>query len=239
MEYEAPATNATIPKELSQQIEALAHYIENQQSNNAQSPLLKGNWKLIYSNGAEITSLATNLPLGFRLGKTTQPVGDRFFENRGTLEHPLGLAHWQTNVVGDVRVAPSGSLNAVGVVNDRNNRVDVDFNVLVFVLDELLGRPVRFQKTLIPKPLKEGQAQPANDVTYLDETVRIVRGGDGALFVFERDANVNLLTLEEREVLLREAQGKSEKVDVGIGSAEKSSSPELQFLFQERNGGKQ
>uniref|UniRef100_A0A6U3SEN8 Plastid lipid-associated protein/fibrillin conserved domain-containing protein n=1 Tax=Ditylum brightwellii TaxID=49249 RepID=A0A6U3SEN8_9STRA len=233
--FDAPATNATISAELTSQIESLAASMENHQSNNAQSPLLRGNWRLLYSNGAEITNLATNLPLGFQLGKTVQPIGNDVFENRGTLDHPLKLAHWQTNVIGDVRVAPAGSLNAAGVKNDRGNRVDVDFRVLVFVLDEVFGRPVRFQKILIPRPLAKGKPQPANDITYLDKTLRIVRGGDGALFIFQRENDVKLLTAEERNLLLgSSATSKQERIDVGIGMAEKSSSPELQFLFQER-----
>jgi PAP_fibrillin len=236
MDFDAPATNATISPSLTFQIESLAASMENQQTNNAESPLLMGNWKLLYTNGAEITSLATNLPLGFQLGKTTQPNGTNVFENRGTLEHPWRLAHWQTNVLGDVRVAPQGSVNAAGVFNDRNNRVDVDFRVLVFVLDKVLGQPVSFQKALIPKSLVPGQPQPANDITYLDERMRIVRGGDGALFVFERyeEEASSLGTKEERDVFLSRLQPKSKSAEVGMGATKKSTSPELQFLFQER-----
>ena len=31
---------------------------------------LNGSWRLLYSNGLEITNLASGLPLGFRLGAT-------------------------------------------------------------------------------------------------------------------------------------------------------------------------
>eukprot|EP00545_Synedropsis_sp_CCMP1620_P005940 CAMPEP_0119026506 /NCGR_PEP_ID=MMETSP1176-20130426/35582_1 /TAXON_ID=265551 /ORGANISM="Synedropsis recta cf, Strain CCMP1620" /LENGTH=241 /DNA_ID=CAMNT_0006982235 /DNA_START=1 /DNA_END=723 /DNA_ORIENTATION=+ len=183
MRFGAPATNATISKYLAVEIETMAASLESlDMRDNAKSPLLSGSWRLVYSNGAEITSLAAQLPLGFCLGKTFQPLDTSagFFENKGRVEHPLGLARLQTNVVGDVHVAQPGTVNAVGVVNDKGNRVDVDFRVITFQLDEVFGIPIAgFQKSLTPKADPE-KAQPANDVTYLDKTTRIVRGGEGA-----------------------------------------------------------
>ena len=41
-----------------------------------------------------------------------------------------------------------GSVNAAGVLNSANNRVDVEFRRIVFSLDELFGRPVRLRKVL-------------------------------------------------------------------------------------------
>lgn len=37
--------------------------------------------------------------------------------------------------------APAGSLNAVGVVNDRGNRIDVNFRRISFSLDEVRPNP--------------------------------------------------------------------------------------------------
>jgi hypothetical protein len=90
------------------------------------------------------------------------------------------------------------------------------------------------QKIHIPNNADRSRALPANDVTYLGDKVRIVRGGDGSLFTFvrdERDQGIpTMLSFEQGEALLGRQRG--EKVNVGIGVAEKSPSPELQFLFR-------
>ena len=258
----APATNVTVPPGLAERIEEMASSLEvaggegGDTRNNAISPRLAGSWRLLYSNGPEITSLASGLPLGFELGPTYQPLdveGGRF-ENRGSISNRYGLARLATGVVGDVSVSPPGSLNAVGVPNDRNNRVAVSFRAIVFSLDEVFGRRVSVRKVLIPKLDPDAGATPANDVTYLDEKVKIVRGGDGALFVFERarrDEDSPMLTDVERERLFleggRKGRSKSRRsrgdgkdddddaaADVIVGGRRESikGQPELEFLFQ-------
>lgn len=240
MAFGAPATNATIPPNLSSKIEAMTATLETQSNMNnlAKSPILSGSWRLLYSNGLEITKLAGGLPLGFTLGPTYQPLDTASgrFENRGNVVNRfINLAKLQTNVIGDISVARSGTLNAVGVKNDKGNRVNVDFKCITFELDELLGMPVKpLRKTLVPK-LDPNAAQPANDVTYLDEITRVIRGGDGAIFIFQReDSGIPMLTIAEREVLL---QGRNTVGDVvvgiGSGKTEGSTQPEIKFLFKE------
>lgn len=234
----APATNATIDLDISAKIEEAARSLESQSNmqDNAISPQLSGSWRLIYSNAAEISNLAVNLPLGFCLGKTYQPLDTAagFFENRAPLEHPWHLGKLQVNVVGDVRVAKRGTRNAVDVVNDSNNRVDIDFKAITFELQELLGFQTSIQKSLTPKSIDQSKAQPANDVTYLDDYTRIVRGGDGSLFVFRRETSSEkpaMLSRLEREELFGQ---RGEDVEVGLGVGGKSQSPELQFLLKDQ-----
>jgi len=74
--------------------------------------------------------------------------------------------------------------------------------------------------------------QPANDVTYLDATMRVTRGGDDSLFIFRREASERpMLTPAEREILY--AQGGS-GVTTGRGEAEEGAPPELKRLLRER-----
>ena len=148
----------------------------------------------------QITNLASGLPLGFALGRTFQPldVPTGRFENIGQIEHKLGLATASTLVIGDVRRAPLGTLNAAGTVHAAGNRVDVDFRRLVFGLDSVLGRPLDppLRKVIVPQQ-KAGVAQPANDVTYLDGVCRVTRGGDDSLFIFRREpSDEPMLSLE-------------------------------------------
>ena len=126
-----------------------------------------------------------------------------------------------------------GSFNAVGIENTDNNRVDIEFELIVFQLDKILGitldEPIR--KILIPKKkeiVKSGatlsslssetndnkrQVLPANDQTYLDDNVRIVRGGDGSLFIFSREEKEGItsrmMTANERDKLFASADQNS------------------------------
>ena len=234
MPFGAPATNATIPAPLVVEIEGATAALElaAAQRDNVREANLNGSWRLLYSNGREITSLAAGLPLGFVLGPTFQPLDTATarFENQGNVLSRYGIARLSTTVVGDVRPAPAASLNTAGVRNDRGNRVDVEFRRITFSLDELFGSPVRLAKVLTPN-LKEGVEQPANDQTYLSANVRVVRGGDGALFIFRREESDRpLLSMAEREALYRD---KGVDVTTGSGRAEDSAPPELKRLLRE------
>jgi len=144
-------------------------------------------------------------------------------------------------VVGDVSVASKGTLNAVGISNDRGNRVDVFFRRIVFTLDGAFNGRIRIHPpngrtiaVLVPNQAV-GTAQPANDVTYLDRDVRVVRGGDGALFVFHRDEGGGrpMLTMEERDALFNDKQ--TMDVVTGTGRTEDAAPPGLlKLLFRGR-----
>ncbi|KOO33111.1 pap fibrillin [Chrysochromulina tobinii] len=220
----APATNATIAPSLAAQIEEATAALEARFGAHdlAVATNLNGSWRLLYSNGREITSLAAGLPGGFALGPTYQPLDSSTgrFENQGSVLGPF--AKLSTTVIGDVRVAPAGS---------ANNRVDVEFRRIVFSLDELFGRPVRLRKVL-KTALQPGVEPPANDQTFLSANVRVVRGGDGALFIFRREESSRpLLSVAEREALYRD--GGAVDVTTGTGRPEDSAPPELKFLLRD------
>lgn len=186
------------------------------------------------TNAREITNLATGLPLGFALGKTYQPVDTArgFFENQGTIEHVLGVAKASTCVVGDVGVAPPGTVNAAGTREDGGNRVTVDFRRITFSLDELLGRQVSGLRKVVVPTNDPAAAQPANDITYLDEQMRVTRGGDDSIFIFTREVTERpMLSAAQREALF--AEGGSD-VTTGRGVADGSAPPEYRKLLEGR-----
>mmetsp|Transcript_36003 Transcript_36003/g.61418 ORF Transcript_36003/g.61418 Transcript_36003/m.61418 type:complete len:328 (+) Transcript_36003:266-1249(+) len=255
MDSGAPATDRTIPTEISTAIERFVATMEktaklrySNNKNNIESPLLSGSWRLLYSNAPEIVSLARGLPLGFHLGPTYQPLdtANGFFENTARLDHPYHLAALRTIVVGSIAPAEKGSLNAAGVVNDRNNRVEVRFEVIVFEIDEVFGRrltkPIR--KTLVPSKPSGGTALPGNDQTYLDENLRIVRGGDGSLFVFSRESSAQspmTLSAKERADLLGSVDTSGSTLTTPVGKdleseiGKRDNVPvEIQYLYRDQ-----
>lgn len=233
MKFGAPATNATVSAKVKHEIEMKALSLEQLGGRGlARESALNGSWRLLYSNAREITNLASDLPLGFALGPTYQPVdlSTGRFENQAVVVNTFGIARASTTVVGDVRPAPLQTVNAAGVVNEAGNRVDVDFGRIVFSVEELFGNPVsNLRKIVVPKQDPDA-AQPANDITYLDQSLRITRGGDGGLFIFRREESTRpLLSLAERRSLYQE--GGSDAL-TGKGVATDDAPPELRQLLK-------
>ena len=209
----APATNATLPRTVSEKISACADALDAAAAmgDTASNKQLDGSWRLVYSDAPEITNLA-KLPLGFQLGPVRQPFSlqSKTFENQGEILHVTRLVHGSTRVVGDFDRAARGTLNAAGVVNDRGDRVDVFFRRVVFEIDA----PVAI-KTVVEPKADPSLARPAVDTVYLDDSLRVTRGGDGSLFVLTRDADpVPMLTTTQRQELYGEA---SQDVVSGAG----------------------
>ena len=75
------------------------------------------------------------------------------------------------------------------MANGALARVNVKFEKVAFSLRRVLFLPVfgLLRKTAIPKgPAEKQGVIPSIDVTYLDDDLRISRGGDGSLFVLTR-----------------------------------------------------
>lgn len=194
----APATNLSMTGRQRQRIEKavkrLEPYSEYRGKAFADCPearaALDGPWQLLYSDASEITRLA-RLPLGFRLGAVFQPVDVERgrLENQAFVRHLLFLASAHTRVLARFELSERGTVDRVGVVNDDGNRVNVRFERVVFTLARLLFIPLfgLVCKVAIPKgPAERRGVTPTLDVTYMDDSVRISRGGDGSVFVLRR-----------------------------------------------------
>ena len=223
MPYGAPATNATISAKdallietAAARLEALSP-VEHLAALTAPdgSPAINGSWRLIYSTAGEITRL-TRLPAGFKLGPVYQPIdlAQLRFENQATVLHPWNLASATARVVADLAVAPLGSVSAVGLPNTNDNRVEVDFRRVVFEVNTLVPG-FGFTRVVAPKRTPGRQKQSV-DVTYLDDALRVARGGKGSLFVLTREESPTpMLRGEARELLVRDES--AEAVQDGAG----------------------
>ena len=147
------------------------------------SPLLIGDWRLIYTTSRGILGL-DRIPLT-DLGEVYQAIrGDRVY-NVAETKSLLGIE-------GVVAVAAR-------YVRSGDARVDVTFQRSILGLRSIMGyRSVtafvdqleaksRVLAIDVPIPSRDGVAQGWLEVTYLDETLRISRGNEGSIFVLVKD----------------------------------------------------
>ena len=179
-------TDLEISQKKVQEIEALTVNLENltpfPRPLSYGSQLLDGAWLLEYSTAKEIRSLR-RLPLGFLVGQIYQIIDIKTasFENRAWVKHKTGL------LSGYVRV--TATFEPALTENDRlpNQKINVNFKQRFIAITKILGI-----KTKILDPLKVLEARnpegriPSLDITYIDETIRIGRGGDGSLFILTK-----------------------------------------------------
>ncbi len=143
--------------------------------------LLDGAWLLQYSTAREIRSLK-RLPLGFLVGKIYQiiDVKTASFENKAWVQHSSGLLSGYVRVTAKFEPALEADQ-----LPDR--KINVDFQQRFIGINKILGI-----KTKLLDPVKVVKARnpqgriPSLTITYIDETMRIGRGGDGSLFILTK-----------------------------------------------------
>lgn len=145
------------------------------------SNLLDGAWLLKYSTASEIRSLR-RLPLGFLVKEIYQVIdlNNASFENKAWVQHSSGL------LSGYVRI--TATFEPVKEEDGLpSQKINVDFQKRFIGINQILGI-----KTNLFDPVKVVEARnptgrvPSLDITYIDETMRIGRGGDGSLFVLTK-----------------------------------------------------
>lgn len=189
----SPLTDVTLKPTDAEKIESLAQALE------AKNPylypllykpeLLNGVWLLHYSTSREIRSL-TKLKLGFQLGKVYQviDVASSSFLNQAFVKHKLGLLSGFVLVTAVFEAAKDDS-------SLPNNKLNIQFLKRYLAISNLVNIPT-------PKltPFKVVEARnpkgriPTFTITYLDEFLRIGRGGDGGLYILTKSQD-NLLNL--------------------------------------------
>ncbi|MEO0685492.1 MAG: PAP/fibrillin family protein [Cyanobacteria bacterium J06649_11] len=179
---DSPVTNLTLDESLVEEIEQLTVEVEKVNPNpqpliNAIS-LLNGKWLLQYSTAREIRSLSS-LPLGLRIGKVYQEINveNKTFFNLAFVKHPLGLISGSVKVTATFEPAPE----------DSTKRINVQFEKRYLSIETIIGisTPMLNPFKVVPANNPQGRI-PSLEVTYLDETLRIGRGGDGSLFILKR-----------------------------------------------------
>lgn len=183
---DSPVTDLEIQPQKVQSIEALTIALEK--LNPFPRPLLyasnllDGAWLLQYSTANEIRSLK-RLPLGFLVGKIYQAIdlNNASFENKAWVQHSSGL------LSGYVRVTATFEPDKQQEDQLPDRKINVNFKKRFLGIDKILGI-----KTNLLDPVRVLEARnpigriPSLTLTYIDETMRIGRGGDGSLFILTK-----------------------------------------------------
>ena len=144
--------------------------------------LLDGAWLLQYSTAREIRALK-RLPLGFFAGKIYQiiDVNNASFENKAWVQHSSGL------LSGYVRVTATFEPFKEDKEQLPNQKINIDFKQRFIGIEKILGiRLGLFDPIRVVEAKNPVGRIPSLDLTYIDETMRIGRGGDGSLFLLTR-----------------------------------------------------
>jgi len=181
----SPITNLKLDQTLGAEIEELTRELESLNPHPQPlihaTALLEGAWQLQYSTAREIRSL-DSLPLGLQIGKVYQVINlaDKLFFNIAQVKHPLGL------ISGYVKVTASFE-PAMDTSNLADKRINVYFDKRYLAIEKIVGinTPKLNPFKVIVANNPQGRIATL-DITYLDETLRIGRGGDESLFILNK-----------------------------------------------------
>ncbi|MBD2441027.1 PAP/fibrillin family protein [Nostoc sp. FACHB-110] len=179
----APITNIKIDNTTATEIAQLTQEIENVNPNphplvNA-IDLLDGAWQLQYSTAREIRAL-DSLPLGLQVGKVYQVINiaNQQFFNLADVKHFLGILSGCVKVTARFEAATD---------DVAHKRINVYFDKRYLSIGQILGidTPQLNPFKVVPANNPAGRVATL-DITYLDETLRIGRGGDRSLFILNK-----------------------------------------------------
>lgn len=179
---DSPLTNLKLNENLVDEIEQLVRDLEkvnpNPQPLLHATSLLNGKWLLQYSTAREIRRLSS-LPLNLKVGKVYQEIDveNKSFFNLAFVRHPLGLISGSVKVTASFEPAPE----------DTEKRINVNFDKRYLSIEKIfsINTPKLNPFKVVSANNPQGRI-PSLEITYLDETLRIGRGGDGSLFVLKR-----------------------------------------------------
>ncbi|HAC62802.1 MAG TPA: fimbrial protein [Cyanothece sp. UBA12306] len=151
--------------------------------------LLDGVWQLQYSTSREIRSL-TSLKYGLKVGAVYQVIdlASKSFFNQAFVKHSLGL------VSGYVLVTAKFEIDQDNYSSLPDKRLNIDFKKRYLAIEKIgnINTPQLNPFKIIPARNPKGRV-PVFDITYLDEDLRIGRGGDGGLYILSKINNQELM----------------------------------------------
>lgn len=191
LDKNVPITNSIISSEIATKIETITQSLES--LNPFPQPLLyglnllEGIWQLNYSTAREIRSLNA-LPFGFQLQEVYQIINTEkaSFFNIAFVKHSSKLIKGYVKVTANF--APAIDEN----VMVPQKRINVDFQKRYIYISKILGiKTPYFEPIQVFNANNPPGRTPCLDITYLDESLRIGRGGEGSLFILSKQEKMN------------------------------------------------
>ena len=182
----SPITDVQLEQTTVEELERLTEKLE------AQNPhlfplrhtidLLDGVWQLQYSTSREIRAL-TQLKYGVKVGEVYQVIDlkTKSFFNKAFVKHRLGLISGHVLVTATFEAAKETN----GVLPDK--RLNINFQKRYLAIEKIAGitTPQLNPFKIVPARNPKGRV-PIFEITYLDETLRIGRGGDGGVYILSK-----------------------------------------------------
>ena len=186
----APFTDLQIDQAISSKLETATLAAEAENPNpyplRTCPELLDGAWLLLYSTAREIQVL-NSLPLGFQLGRVYQviDVATKGFYNQAFCTHATNALKGYVTVDATFSQAPTPDDG----IPDR--KINVDFNQRSIFITHIFGFPAPTKGAVRTVSAKNPVGRiPSLTLTYLDEELRIGRGGDGSLFILKKATTI-------------------------------------------------
>ncbi|MEA5532764.1 PAP/fibrillin family protein [Crocosphaera sp. XPORK-15E] len=189
----SPITDVKIKAQAKETIEELTQSLEALNPNLyplLYSPnLLDGVWQLQYATAGEIRRLSS-LKYGLRVGPIYQVIDlqSKSFFNQAFVEHRLGLISGYVLVTAIFEPAKDGFSPL------PNDTLNINFKTRYLAITNIAQI-----NTPNLDPLKEVPANnpkqrvPMFKITYLDEDLRIGRGGDGGLYILSKSPDTTAI----------------------------------------------
>ncbi|GBF79988.1 PAP/fibrillin family protein [Aphanothece sacrum] len=182
----SPLTNVKLNDKVAKEIEYLTQCVE------AKNPnlypllyavnLLDGIWKLEYSTSREIRAL-TSLKYGFQVGAVYQVIDlkTKSFFNQAFVQHSLRLLSGNVLVTATFEPAKENGCPL------PNQKLNINFDKRYLSIEKIGQIPTPKLSPFKVVPARNPpQRIPTFNITYLDENLRIGRGGDGGLYILSK-----------------------------------------------------
>lgn len=184
----SPLTDVQLSTEAKEEIASITATLESQ--NPYRYPLLykpellDGVWELNYSTSREIRALS-KLKWGLKVGKVYQVIDleSQSFLNQALVSHKSGLISGFVLVTAIFEAAKEDSPLP-------DNKLNIQFQQRYLAISQIAGikTPQLIPFKSVPARNPKGKT-PSFQITYLDEFLRIGRGGDGGLYILSKSSD--------------------------------------------------